>query len=59
MSYTKAYTELQKIVAQLESGNISIDQLASKVAKAKELLAICESQLRSVENTINEITENE
>ena len=59
-SYDGAMKELQLIAGQLQGDAISIDDLAEKVSRATELIALCREKLRQTENEIQELTvENE
>lgn len=49
MSYTKAFDELQKIVAELESEEVEIDALVARLQRAGVLLQICKSRLSATE----------
>lgn len=55
MTYTEAITELENIVKDLETGNISVDELSEKVNRAAELLKICKSFLKKTEVDVEEI----
>ncbi|MBF0695446.1 MAG: exodeoxyribonuclease VII small subunit [Flavobacterium sp.] len=54
-SYEAAYEELQKIVSEIEQGEISVDSLSEKVKRAAVLIAFCKSKLQSTEADVNEI----
>lgn len=54
-NYTEAFTELQLIVAEIESGEISVDQLSEKVKRAALLISICKNKLSSTEDDVNKI----
>lgn len=54
-NYTEAFEELQQIVAEIEQGEISVDELSSKVAKAAELIKICKQKLSTTEDNVNRI----
>jgi exodeoxyribonuclease VII small subunit len=41
LTYTAAFDELQQIVADMEDGEITVDDLAVKVKRAAELIKIC------------------
>ena len=43
--YTEAFEELQQIVADIEDGEISVDELSVKVKRASELIKICKEKL--------------
>ncbi|MEO6166153.1 MAG: exodeoxyribonuclease VII small subunit [Chitinophagales bacterium] len=52
LTYSTAFDTLEKIVAQMESDEIQVDELAEKVRQAKELIAFCENKLRMVEKEV-------
>lgn len=54
-TYDAALEELQQIVAEIESDEISIDELSKKVKRAAELLTFCQEKLRQTEGDVNEI----
>lgn len=53
ISYEKALSELQTIVNALENGEISIDELSQQIERAAELIRYCQEKLRSTEEQIN------
>ena len=55
MSYNEQLKQLEQIVSEIESGQLSIDQLAENVITATKLLADCRKQLTKVEYDINKI----
>lgn len=55
IKYTEAFEELQQIVADIEDGEITVDELSIKVKRAAELIKICKSKLTSTEEDVNEI----
>ncbi len=54
-TYSESYTELQQLIERLEDGDIQLEELAEKVKQANELIAICESKLRTVEEEVKEV----
>lgn len=56
LTYSEAYAQLEKLVGQLEEGDIKLDILTTKVKQANELIRICETQLRSIDNEVKEAT---
>ncbi|MEL6122759.1 MAG: exodeoxyribonuclease VII small subunit [Bacteroidota bacterium] len=54
-SYQKSIEELQKILEEIESGEVRIDDLAKKVKRGKELVALCQDKLRTTEEDIREM----
>ena len=55
LKYTDAIEELQQIVADIEDGEISVDELGIKVKRASELIKICKAKLTSTEEDVNQI----
>jgi exodeoxyribonuclease VII small subunit len=55
LNYTTAFEELQKIVSEIEQGEISIDELSEKVRRASQLIKICKSKLTTTEEDVNKI----
>ncbi|MEN9400870.1 MAG: exodeoxyribonuclease small subunit [Bacteroidota bacterium] len=55
LTYTAAFDELQQIVADMEDGEITVDDLAVKVKRAAELIKICKLKLTSTEEDVNAI----
>ncbi|MEH6304873.1 exodeoxyribonuclease VII small subunit [Olivibacter sp. CPCC 100613] len=58
LSYTSAFEELQQIVAEIEDGEISVDELSDKVKRAALLIKICKSKLTETEADVNKILED-
>ena len=54
-NYTEAFNELQTIIAEIEGGSISVDQLAEKVKRAALLIRICQDKLHSTEDDVSKI----
>ena len=55
INYTAAFAELQTIVAEIEQGEISVDELSEKVKRAALLIKICKSKLTTTEEDVNKI----
>ncbi len=51
-SYEAALQELEKLVLQLESGDLPLEQLLTQYQRGAELLKFCRSRLESVEAQI-------
>lgn len=51
-SYEAALEELEQLVAQLDAGQLPLDQLLTRYQRGAELLAFCRSRLEAVENQI-------
>jgi exodeoxyribonuclease VII small subunit len=54
-NYAQSFEELQRIVSEMETGNIGIDELALKVKRAAELISICKAKLKSTELDVQKI----
>lgn len=54
-NYTQSFEELQRIVSEMETGNIGIDELALKVKRAAELISVCKAKLKSTELDVQKI----
>jgi len=52
MDYTGAFAKLEELVAQLEEGDIQLEDLAAKIEQANELIAICEMKLRRTDDEV-------
>ncbi|MCK9205008.1 MAG: exodeoxyribonuclease VII small subunit [Bacteroidales bacterium] len=55
LTYTEAFEELQNLVNEIETGEISVDQLAEKVKRASFLIKLCRQKLTSTEEDVNKI----
>lgn len=55
LTYEAAYQELAAIAREIESESVSVDVLALKVKRAAELIAYCQTKLRSTEAEVNKI----
>lgn len=54
-TYTQAISELENLVNQMESSEISIDELSDKVKRASFLIKLCRDKLASTEIEIGSI----
>jgi exodeoxyribonuclease VII small subunit len=55
INYTEAFEELQRMVAEIEEGDISVDDLSEKVARAAQLIKICRQKLSATEDNVSRI----
>ncbi|MEY5042758.1 MAG: exodeoxyribonuclease small subunit [Bacteroidota bacterium] len=55
LKYSKAMDELEKIVLEIENGDIEVDELAFKIKRASELLQICSAKLKASEEEVEKI----
>ena len=54
-TYSGQIEELEEILRNMNSGDISVDDLQKKVLRAKELINSCKEQLKKTQDEINSI----
>ncbi len=52
ISYSRALSELEKIVGEIESEETDLDVLSEKVKRAAYLIKFCRTRLRSTEEEV-------
>ena len=57
ITYTEAKSELEKIVSLIESDELDVDQLSTKVKRASELVAFCKQKLTETDTELQKILE--
>jgi exodeoxyribonuclease VII small subunit len=57
-TFDEAWQELEKLVAAIEDETLPLDELAKKVKAAKQLIRYCEEKLRSIENDLKSVEDN-
>ena len=57
ITYSKAFNELQEIVAEMENSEITIDELDSRIKRASDLLKICKDKLFTTEKNVQQVLE--
>jgi len=55
ISYKEAIEEIEKILQQVESGEMDVDQLTDKVKRVSVLLEICNKKLKTTEKEVEKI----
>ena len=55
--YADAFEELQAILADLERGEIDVDDLSIKVKRAAELIAFCRKRLADAEVEVKKVVD--
>lgn len=55
LTYEAAKSELTAISKEIESEEISVDELASKVKRASELIEFCQNKLKNTEAEVSKI----
>lgn len=54
-TYAQAMDRLEKIVAQIDSNQLDIDQLADKIKEANRLIAFCTAKLTKAEAEVEKL----
>ncbi len=54
-TYAEASAELEEILGGLEAETVDVDQLVSRVRRARELIGYCREQIRRAEVEVEEI----
>lgn len=57
LTYQQAFEELEQITNDIESQDVSVDDLAKKIKRAADLLEICNAKLKFTESEVNKIIE--
>lgn len=57
--FEQAAAELEEVVAALEKGDISLDEMLEKYTKGVKLLALCNEQLTKTEAAIDKLLTEE
>jgi len=56
-TYNKAIEKLRKIVAEIERGELDIDELSRKVKEASSLIQVCKEKLLKADEEVKKILE--
>jgi exodeoxyribonuclease VII small subunit len=54
-SFNQAVNDIEKILEEIESGEMDVDRLSVEVKRASELIRLCQKKLKSTEEEINAI----
>lgn len=55
LSYEESMLELENIVSGIETDQVSIDELSTKVKRATELIKLCKQKLYKTEEDIQKV----
>ena len=58
-TYELALQELERLIVDLESGQLPLDQLLSSYQRGAQLMSFCKAKLEAVENQIKVLDGNE
>ena len=56
-TYSQALARLQQIVAQIDNGELEIDQLADKIKEANAIIALCNDKLTKADEEIKKLSQ--
>lgn len=59
IKYEEAVRQLEKIVNNMESGELDIDSMAAQLKKAQELVKLCKDKLKRTDADIQKLLEKE
>lgn len=59
MKYENAVAELEQIVGQMESGQLDLDTLTTKLKRAQELIKLCKDRLTKTDEEIQQILKSD
>lgn len=57
LSYDGALEQLQQILTELESDDVDVDLLATRVEQANDLIRLCQKRLTTVELQVERVIE--
>jgi len=55
LTFDKAFSDLTKLVNQIEDDKIQVDTLSEKVKEANDLIKFCETKLRTIDKDVKGI----
>lgn len=55
IKYAEAIKEIEEILGEIESNEIDVDELSTKVKRAADLIKICKEKLNKTETEIQEV----
>lgn len=56
-TFEESVKDLEKIVSELESGELDLDKAITKYSEAMKLIEICEKKLNAATKTVNKLVE--
>ena len=59
LTYDRALSELREIMEELQSDDVGLDELSSRIKRASFLVNYCKEKLRSVENELENMLKGE
>ena len=59
ITYEQAMTQLEALAAQMEKGELGIDELSQRLKEVQRLIKFCRQKLLNVEKEIHDILEED
>lgn len=59
ITYKAAVTEIEKILAKIEEGELDVDELTINVKRVTDLLKICKEKLHKTETEVTKILDED
>ena len=59
ITYEQAMTQLEALAAQMEKGELGIDELSQRLKEVQRLIKFCRQKLLNVEKEIHDILEQD
>lgn len=57
LTFEQAYERLEKIVQEMESGNLKLDELEAKFEEGMKMVSFCSRRLENIEVKVNRLIE--
>lgn len=58
LNYSESIKRLEKIIREIESGDMELDQLGGKLKEANQIIAKCQKKLTQTEDEVKKILQN-
>ena len=59
LSFDAAYSEMEKILTEIQSDETGLEELSAKLKRATELAEFCKKRLREIEDDIEKINQSQ
>jgi exodeoxyribonuclease VII small subunit len=59
LSFDAAYSEMEKILTEIQSDDTGLEELSAKLKRATELAEFCKKRLREIEDDIEKINQSQ
>lgn len=59
LTFDAAYSEMEKILTEIQSDETGLEELSAKLKRATELAEFCKKRLREIEDDIEKINQSQ